>query len=148
MRKCSGSRFTSSSTAAHSLAPFRRRGGISRRRRRGRTGGPLPALSPRPTGPRGQGGAVGDPEQPGGHGLSLADAAGFAGKSQERRLKRIFRVVVVAQDTAADAEHEALVAADEQLEGGLVAGRGEAAQQLGVADAIGRGLADLMEQSG
>ena len=146
MRKRSGSRFTSSSTAAHGSPPFRRRDGIIR------AVAPAPAarswLSAAPTGPRGQGGAVGDPEQPGGHGLSLADAAGFAGKSQERRLKRIFRVVVVAQDTAADAEHEALVAADEQLEGGLVAGRGEAAQQLGVADAIGRGLADLMEQSG
>ncbi len=52
-------------------------------------------------------------------------------------------VLEVPQGATADAEYQALMTADEKFKGRLVTTGGEATEQLGVADAVGRRHADF-----
>ena len=58
------------------------------------------------TGPCRQRDAVGDAVEPAGQRLALADRAGLPNQHEKRGLKGVFDLVFLAQQTAADVEHE------------------------------------------
>ena len=100
----------------------------------GRPLGP-PALVRPPPGRGGSGArgdAGGDPEEPAPDRAPIPDRCGPAGEDQERRLERIFGVVRVAEDRAADAQDHRAVPVHQDGERGLVPPGQEAIQQLPV----------------
>jgi hypothetical protein len=82
--------------------------------------------------PRLEGGPVGHAKQPAPHRRLLADRTGPLGQDEERRLKRVFGVGLVAEDVAADVKHHPAVAEHQRLERRFVPLRAEAAQQFQV----------------
>ncbi len=88
------------------------------------------ALAPG-TGFAGQAG--GDAVQEAADGLPATDGARLAGQDEEGGLEDVLGVVEVAEEAAADAQHQPPVALHQRREGRLVAAGGEALQQLPVA---------------
>jgi hypothetical protein len=76
--------------------------------------------------------AQGDLVEPGTHRFVPAQDTGPAGQQKKRGLEGVFRVLVAAQDTPADAEDEAAVETDQARERLLVPGGREAGEQLPV----------------
>src|SRR4029079_10999009 len=66
--------------------------------------------------------------------LAGLERAGLAHQHQEGGLKRVFDVVLMAQDAPADAEHHGAVASDQLLEGRLFALGEEPLQQLAIGE--------------
>jgi hypothetical protein len=83
-----------------------------------------------------KGNAKSDLIQPASHGLSFADGTGLASQGKERRLARIFHVLLIAKHTPADPAHHTLVPPHQKLEGGLIALSNDAVQEFNVADAV------------
>ncbi len=78
-------------------------------------GGPPPGL----LAPGASGHAERDPVQPGAERLGLPDRTGLAGQDEEHRLRRVLRLVRVAEDVEADAMDDRPMPLDEGGEGGL-----------------------------
>ncbi|MDR3634658.1 MAG: hypothetical protein P4L84_12705 [Isosphaeraceae bacterium] len=95
----------------------------------------LPFALPRPSHPRTLGHAICHAVEPRAQQLALANGARFPHQNQERRLKRVLDIVRVAEQTAADAEHQRPVSGDQRLERHVVAPRDEALQQRGLRQA-------------
>jgi hypothetical protein len=63
---------------------------------------------------------VGDPVEPVADQFRLANTGSLSDEHQERRLKRVIRIMCMAQDAPADAEHHRPVSAHEHLEGNFI----------------------------
>jgi hypothetical protein len=85
---------------------------------------PASGISSRPGGNPGS-----NPEEPARHRVPLANRAGTARAHQKRSLKRIFLVVRVAQQLAADILHHRSMAPDQYLEGRLRLGPASSGQK-------------------
>ena len=98
------------------------------------------SLVPAPTGrggPRIGRDPQGDPVQPTGHRVAIADRAGPLDQDQERRLEGILRVVEVTQGAPADAHHHRTVPFDQGIErrpGRLATPGREPLQELAVGE--------------
>jgi hypothetical protein len=92
-----------------------------------------------------QGNAQGDSMQPGRQSLLTEDGASLANEDEEGSLKGILGVLLLAKHMAADIEHQAGMTPDKQLEGCLVAGLDESAQQFGVGQPATSVRADQIE---
>jgi hypothetical protein len=67
--------------------------------------------------------------------LPAVVTAGLLGQNEEGRLKGVLGILQVRQDTAADAQDHASVAAEQPCEGGLIVVIAKAAEEIRVADA-------------
>src|SRR5262249_35735207 len=106
-----------------------------RRRRLGGVGDLALAQSPfRPHRPRFPGRLRGDAVEPVADLLPRHDRGRAAGEDEEGGLEGVLGVVVVAEDPAADAPDHRPVALHQGLEGGLLATRDEAFQELAVGE--------------
>jgi hypothetical protein len=79
-----------------------------------------------------QGGSVGDAVQPATEHIALADGPGLANEDKKGRLKGIFGIVPVAQDTATDGQDHGSMALHQGGKGSLVAAGQEGFQQFSV----------------
>jgi hypothetical protein len=76
---------------------------------------------------------MGNPVEPTGNGLTLADRTGPPRQDEECGLERILGVVLVAEDLTANAQHHRPVSLDQRREAGLgrlIATRDEPLQEL------------------
>jgi len=80
----------------------------------------------------GPGGVQGDAVEPGPDRAALAGGGRVAGQRQERRLEGIFRVMGVAELTAAQSPDHRSVPPQQQLERGRIPIAGEATDQFGI----------------
>src|SRR5438105_9237690 len=86
--------------------------------------------------------------KPAGYRFALSDSPGFVYEHDERRLKGIFGIARVSEQTPAHAPHHPLMAPYEKLKGGLIVLRYEALQQLAVRHPAGaRGTGEPAEMS-
>ena len=83
--------------------------------------------------------AVSDAVQPGADAITWPNRRRLAHQDEKRRLKRVFGVVRIGEDTATNAKNHRAVTADEGRERGLFVLRQKAVEQLAVAQR--RGLA-------
>jgi hypothetical protein len=102
----------------------------------GRRFGPghLSLLHP-PTGRRGPrlaGGQVGDAVQPAAQRLAHRDRSRLAGEHEKGGLEGVLRVLLVAQDAAADTQHHRAVSAQQRLERRRIPCVAKAREQLPV----------------
>ena len=131
------------------VAPIRDRFGLGRDHFRR-----PPLFRPPPgfRGPRLEGRAVGYAVQPVADLLPRPDRSRFTDKNEERSLKCVLSVLLVAQDAPADGPDHRPVPADQRFEGGAVALAHESSHEVAVGQAgavAGEyGLAKLLEDLG
>ena len=83
-----------------------------------------------------------DSVQPAAQRVAGADRAGIPGQNQEGGLEGVLDAVLVAQDGAAGGQNHGPVPRHQGLDGRLVVGAGVAREQLSVAEADGRAVAE------
>ncbi len=81
---------------------------------------------------------VGDPMQPTGQRLFLANGGRLASQHQEGGLAGVFGVLSAAKDAATEAQDHRPMSLDQRGEGGLISVRDEAVQQIAVGRRVRR----------